>query len=308
MINYLTGIKNSGNPHIGSIYLLNELSNIVYSNNQNKSDVNNLMFLIANYHSITNLDNIQNIHNQFDNYTHNLIKLALYYKIPKKNIIIQSSIPRLLELYYVMCSVVKFSDIKYMHLIKTNFNESLTLNQICYPILMAADVLVVNPDYIFVGQDQNQHLELYRKICKKYDIKYGLTKNVSKLIKIDDKKLSKSDIAPSPFDTKDVIQQKILSIPTKSTTSSVNTIQDLDNNITNLLLHFESIDIIRLRYEDGTNFLSEKNILINYFYNLKLELENIVLSDKDIKSIYNNSHSSIIDNRINFLLNKFYNK
>ena len=40
-----------------------------------------------------------------------------------------------------------------------------------YPCLMAADIILANPDYVIVGEDQQQHMEFYRRTCKRLGIK-----------------------------------------------------------------------------------------------------------------------------------------
>ena len=44
-----------------------------------------------------------------------------------------------------------------------------------YPILMAADILLYSPDYVPVGEDQRQHLELTRNLAERFNNKYGDT-------------------------------------------------------------------------------------------------------------------------------------
>ena len=56
-----------------------------------------------------------------------------------------------------------------------------------YPILMAADILIVNANYVIVGKDQKQHIEIARDIAQNYN-------------KINDRKL----IIPEPYILKDV--------------------------------------------------------------------------------------------------------
>lgn len=45
----------------------------------------------------------------------------------------------------------------------------------CYPILMAADILLYDADFVPVGKDQKQHVEYARDIAQKFNNTYGET-------------------------------------------------------------------------------------------------------------------------------------
>lgn len=50
-----------------------------------------------------------------------------------------------------------------------------TVGLFTYPILMAADILLYSPDFVPVGEDQRQHLELTRNLAERFNTKYGQT-------------------------------------------------------------------------------------------------------------------------------------
>ena len=100
-----------------------------------------------------------------------------------------------------------------------------------YPVLMAADILLYQTDYVPVGKDQLQHIEICRDIANRFNGLYGnvfkipeglLTKSGAKIMSLQDptKKMSKSDENPKAFismmDDFNVIAKKIKSAGTDS--------------------------------------------------------------------------------------------
>ena len=58
---------------------------------------------------------------------------------------------------------------------KSKQNKNFTIGLMTYPILMAADILYLDADYVPVGIDQKQHVELARDIAERFNNKYGQT-------------------------------------------------------------------------------------------------------------------------------------
>lgn len=132
---------------------------------------------------------------------------------------------------------------------KSKQNKNFTIGLMTYPILMAADILYLDADYVPVGIDQKQHVELARDIAERFNNKYGQTFTLPEPLvsvggtKIKDlkdptKKMSKSEENPqgviSMFDSPEEISKKIM----RATTDSDNTIKYDEENkpgISNLL-------------------------------------------------------------------------
>ena len=100
-----------------------------------------------------------------------------------------------------------------------------------YPCLMAADILLYNPDYVPVGEDQKQHVELTRDLANRFNNKYGNTfkmpeplvaKVGARIMSLQDpsKKMSKSDETNKGciylLDDLKVARKKIMSAVTDS--------------------------------------------------------------------------------------------
>lgn len=88
---------------------------------------------------------------------------------------------------------------------KSSKNENFSAGLFTYPVLMAADILLYDIDYVPVGQDQKQHVELARDIAIRFNKKYGdifkvpeplMTKEGTKILDLIDptKKMSKSAV------------------------------------------------------------------------------------------------------------------
>ena len=163
--------------------------------------------------------------------------LALYLACgidPKKNkIFIQSenlyhaNISWLLECntyYGELSRMTQFKD-------KSLKNNNFTSGLLTYPVLMSADILAYDTDYVAVGIDQKQHVELARDIAIRFNKKYGdtfkipeplMTKEGTKIMDLVDptKKMSKSSENPKGvirlLDDADTIRKKIMSATTDS--------------------------------------------------------------------------------------------
>ena len=138
---------------------------------------------------------------------------------------------------------------------KTSKGENVSVGLFTYPILMAADILLYDADFIPVGVDQKQHVELARDIATRFNNKYGesftlpeplIPKIGAKIMDLQNptKKMSKSDGDTKGsillLDKEDVIRKKIMS----AVTDSENKIfydQENKPGISNLLTIYSSL-------------------------------------------------------------------
>lgn len=163
--------------------------------------------------------------------------LALYLACgidPKKNkIFLQSeneyhaNISWLLECntyYGELSRMTQFKD-------KSKKNANFTSGLLTYPVLMAADILAYDVDYVAVGVDQKQHVELARDIAERFNKKFGntfkmpnplMTKEGTKIMDLVDptKKMSKSSENQKGvirlLDDPEIIRKKIMGATTDS--------------------------------------------------------------------------------------------
>lgn len=171
---------------------------------------------------------------------------------PKKNTIyIQSENEYIPAMSFLLECTTQYGEasrmIQFKEKSKQNANFSVGL--LTYPVLMAADILYCDCNYVPVGLDQKQHVELARNIAERFNNRYGETfvlpepligSSGTKIRDLKDptKKMSKSEENPqgviSMYDTPEIITRKIMG----ATTDSDNSIKyDMDNKpgISNLL-------------------------------------------------------------------------
>ena len=159
---------------------------------------------------------------------------------PEKSIVfIQSHVPAHAELGWILSCYTQFGELSRMTQFKDKSQqhpENINAGLFDYPALMAADILLYQPDYVPVGADQKQHLELTRTIVNRFNGLYGdvfrmpepyIAKEGAKIMSLQDpaKKMSKSDTNTNAFisilDDPAVIRNKFKRAVTDSETEVV---------------------------------------------------------------------------------------
>ncbi|HQA05975.1 MAG TPA: tryptophan--tRNA ligase [Clostridiales bacterium] len=154
---------------------------------------------------------------------------------PEKNIIfVQSQVPQHSQLGWILNCYTQFGEAARMTQFKDKskkYAENVNVGLFSYPTLMAADILLYQADFVPVGEDQKQHLELARDIATRMNNLYGnlftvpapfIGKAGAKVMSLQEptKKMSKTDPNTKSFismlDTPDVILKKIKSAVTDS--------------------------------------------------------------------------------------------
>ena len=178
---------------------------------------------------------------------------------------------------------------------KSKNKENVSVGLFTYPILMAADILLYSPDYVPVGVDQKQHVELARDIAIRFNNKYGDTFKIPEPMipdigaKIQDlqdptKKMSKSSDNPKGIiyllDEDEVIRKKIMSAVTDSD-GFIKYDKENKPGISNLLTIYSALKNVSI--EDAENKFKD------YQYGeFKKEIANTVIDAlKPIKEKYN---------------------
>lgn len=215
-----TGLQPSGSIHIG---------NYISMQHREQSYI-----AIVDLHSLTSIYNYKILQDNI------LETFAIYYSIYKEQSIIflQSQIPYHAHLAWLLSCFTKIGDLNRMTQYKDKKNNlNNTLGLYSYPVLMAADILLYNAQYVKVGDDQKQHLELVHKIIDHYQyitndsyfIKPKIIINNSRIMNLRDVniKMSKSlgniNGVINILDDNDTILSKIMKAKTDS--------QLIDNNI-----------------------------------------------------------------------------
>jgi tryptophanyl-tRNA synthetase len=96
---------------------------------------------------------------------------------PARSILfLQSDVPEHMELAWYLASVTPMGDLNRMTQFKDKseqHKQNVNAGLFTYPVLMAADVLLYRAEVVPVGEDQIQHLELAREICRKFNARFG---------------------------------------------------------------------------------------------------------------------------------------
>ncbi|MDR1465746.1 MAG: tryptophan--tRNA ligase [Oscillospiraceae bacterium] len=163
--------------------------------------------------------------------------LALGLRRGNNVVFVQSHVPEHCQLNWILTCYTQFGEAARMTQFKdksASHADNVNLGLFSYPTLMAADILIYQADYVPIGADQKQHLELSRDIAERFNGIYGPTftapepyigKIGSRVMSLQDptKKMSKSDPNPkgaiSILDSPDQIVKKCKSAVTDSEAS-----------------------------------------------------------------------------------------
>lgn len=97
--------------------------------------------------------------------------------IKPENLFIQSLVPEHTELNWIFncfCSVGRLTNMtQYKDKSQQGSSEFISAGLLDYPVLQSADILIYKADYVPVGKDQDQHLELTREIAQRFNHQVG---------------------------------------------------------------------------------------------------------------------------------------
>ncbi len=118
----------------------------------------------------------------------NIIEIAAAYLAvglnPEKSIIFrQSQVKEHSELAWLLGTITSLGDLKRMTQFKDKSQKhpkNINAGLLNYPVLMASDILLYKTEAVPVGEDQKQHVELTRKIARKFNKRFGTTFNIPK--------------------------------------------------------------------------------------------------------------------------------
>jgi tryptophanyl-tRNA synthetase len=141
----------------------------------------------------------------------------------------QSDVPEVQELAWYLSCLAPMGLLERCHSYKDKVAHGLdaTHGLFAYPVLMAADILIMNADLVPVGKDQKQHLEVTRDLAQKFNNAYGeifklpdayIPDSVATIPGTDGQKMSKSyHNTIELFEDAKSIKKKVMGIVTDST-------------------------------------------------------------------------------------------
>ncbi len=170
MSRILTGIQSTNIPHLGNI-----LGAIMPAIELSRQSGNESLFFIANLHSLTTVKNSQQLKESTDAVA--ATWLAFGFDTDKNIFYRQSDVAEVCELTWYLNCFTPFPMLANAHSFKDKSERLADVNAglFTYPVLMAADIILYDAQYVPVGKDQVQHLEMSRDIAEKFNHVYGET-------------------------------------------------------------------------------------------------------------------------------------
>lgn len=165
----LSGIKPTGQLTLGNY--IGALRNFV-----KYQDEYEMFVFIANLHCITEYQDPKELRKNLTDAV--ALYLACGLDPNRSTIFLQTDVKAHAELGYIMACNTYLGELNRMTQFKDKTSKgekNLTAGLYTYPCLMAADILLYNADYVPVGEDQKQHVELTRDLAERFNNKYSET-------------------------------------------------------------------------------------------------------------------------------------
>jgi len=298
MARILTGIQSTGLPHLGNI-----LGAIIPAITLSNNPKNESLFFIADLHSLTTIKDPVLLRNN----TYSIAAAWLSFGFDTKQNIFyrQSDVTEVCELSWILSCLTPYPMLANAHSFKDKANNLSDVNTglFTYPVLMASDILCYDADFVPVGKDQKQHLEITRDIAGSLNHLFGdvlvlpeakIDEKVMLIPGTDGQKMSKSyNNTIDIFLPEKNLRKQIMNIKTDST--PLEEPKNFNNCIVyklySLLASQQEIDIMQGNYKSG-----------NYGYgHAKQELFELIINNfSDQREKYNNLMNDLgyLDNEL----------
>ncbi len=163
----LSGIRSTGHLHLGNYF--GALRNFVRIQNDY-----NCYYFIADLHSLTTHPHPDDFHAGVKTILAEYLAAGL--DPDKSAIYVQSDVPEVSELYVLLNMLAYKGELERTASFKDKVRknpENVNAGLLTYPVLMASDILVHRANWVPVGKDQEQHLEMTRVFAKRFNNIYG---------------------------------------------------------------------------------------------------------------------------------------
>jgi tryptophanyl-tRNA synthetase len=203
----LTGITTTGTPHLG-----NYVGAIRPAIAASRAPGVESIFFLADYHALIKCDDPARIERSRLEIAATWLAAGL--DTQRVTFYRQSDIPEITELTWLLTCVTAKGQMNRAHAYKAatdanaaageDVDAGVTMGLYCYPILMAADILMFNAHRVPVGRDQVQHIEMARDVAQRFNHLFGagrelfvlpqaeIEEAVATLPGLDGRKMSKS--------------------------------------------------------------------------------------------------------------------
>jgi tryptophanyl-tRNA synthetase len=170
MARILTGIQSTNIPHLGNI-----LGAMLPAIEMSRDPKNEALLFIADMHSLTTVKDADFRRNSTLGVA--AAWIALGFDTEKNILYRQSDVPEVCELTWYLSCFAPFPMLQNAHSFKDKASRLHEVNAgvFIYPVLMAADILLYEANFVPVGKDQLQHLEITRDIAGAFNHQYGET-------------------------------------------------------------------------------------------------------------------------------------
>ena len=216
----LTGIQPSGALHLGNYFGAMQPAIEMQSRYQ-------AVYFIADYHALTSITKADDLRRYTFDVAAGFLACGLD---PQRTILFrQSDVPQVHELAWLLSVVTPMGLLERATSYKDKIAQGAETSHglFAYPVLMAADILLYNSDFVPVGKDQKQHLEMARDIAQKFNDRFGpvfklpepVIREATAIVPgVDGRKMSKSYGNTIPlFGDEKEIKKPVMSIKTDST-------------------------------------------------------------------------------------------
>jgi tryptophanyl-tRNA synthetase len=222
MAKILTGVQSTGTPHLGNL-----LGAILPAIEMANNPKNESFLFIADLHSITQIKNGAELRQ--NTYSVAAAWLACGLDTQKVTFYRQSDVPQTAELSWYLSCFFPYQRLTLAHSFKDKADrlEDVNAGLFSYPMLMAADILLYDAEFVPVGKDQLQHLEITRDVASRFNHQMGETfvlpeakidDNVMIIPGTDGQKMSKSrNNFINIFVNDKALRKQIMGIQTDST-------------------------------------------------------------------------------------------
>lgn len=168
MSRILTGIQSTGTPHLGNL-----LGAIIPAIELSNTPENDSYLFIADMHSLTQIKDAETLRE--DTYSVAATWLAFGLDPNKTVFYRQSDVPETAELSWYLSCFFPYQRLTLAHSFKDKSDrlEDVNAGLFTYPMLMAADILLYDAEFVPVGKDQLQHLEITRDVASRFHNKMG---------------------------------------------------------------------------------------------------------------------------------------
>jgi len=228
-VRYLTGITTTGTPHLG-----NYVGAIRPAVQASRRPGTENFYFLADLHALIKCDEPSRIQRS----TLEIAACWLAAGLDPEQVFFyrQSDIPEIPELTWFLTCVTGKGLLNRAHAYKAQVDKNtaagvdadtdVTAGLFMYPVLMAADIILFNANWIPVGRDQIQHIEMARDMAASFNHLYGehfvlpqaaIDESVATLPGLDGRKMSKSyDNVIALFGPREQVRKQIFSIVTDS--------------------------------------------------------------------------------------------